>query len=158
MHLLVDSWEKCLDVDPNSGKLHISLGTCQWSLVWSMGIVLGQSMGIVSYYKYGQSMGIVWGHLSVGHIGRSMYLEQATPAIGCWQGSAGCDAGLGCSPKQVMAVAQSHPSTPHLLAHPPLCHAYTLTFASTKEPNEPTCLPTLVPYIIMHLPIYKGTK
>ena len=101
-------------------------------------------------------MGIVLGHLSVGHIGRSMYLEQATPAIGCWQGSAGCDAGLGCSPKQVMAVAQSHPSTPHLLAHPPLCHAYTLTFASTKEPNEPTCLPTLVPYIIMHLPIYKG--
>ena len=49
MHLLVDSWEKCLDVDPNSGKLHISLGTCQWSLVWSMDRVLGQSMGIVSY-------------------------------------------------------------------------------------------------------------
>ena len=42
-----------------------------------------------------------------------MYLEQATPAIGCWQEAPACDAGLRVvGTKQVMAIAQSPPSTP----------------------------------------------
>ena len=46
--------EKCLDADPDSGKLHISLGhlSVKRSVVngHSLGKVLGHSMDIVSYY------------------------------------------------------------------------------------------------------------
>ena len=87
--LLIYSCEKCLNPESESGKSCILVWRiCQGSVVWSMRIV---------WAEYGHSMGIVWGHLSVGHIGRSMYLEQATPAIGCWQEDPGCDAGLRCS-------------------------------------------------------------
>ena len=96
MHLLVDSWEKCLDVDPNSGKLHISLGTCQWSLVWSMGIVLGQSMGIVSiillvWAEYGHSMGAsvsgaYWAQHVLGTSNASHRMLAGVCRLRCWVG------------------------------------------------------------------------